>query len=85
MSGMVNPRPYIAPLREREPQTEQPKTMSEQLGKISRNETGPVTIDEQGGVKLRPRLIGEERGAQAEGRMQARPEFFREMRRERGE
>src|SRR5689334_13597236 len=49
MSGMVNPRPYIAP-RERETTPQQPDTMSNRLGKLSRNETGPVKIDEQGRV-----------------------------------
>src|SRR4051812_4589749 len=65
MSGMVNPRPYIAPLREREPQTQtqQPDTMSNRLDKLSRGESGPVKIDEQGritdggfGMKMRSGL-----------------------------
>jgi hypothetical protein len=69
MSGMVNPRPYIAPLREREPQQQtgtQPETketMSNRLGKLSESGSGPVKIDEQGhiteggfGMKLRSGL-----------------------------
>src|SRR4051794_1883590 len=54
MSGMVNPRPYIAPLREREPQpSTEPQTkgtVSEQLGKLGENDSGPVKIDEHGRV-----------------------------------
>ena len=63
MSGMVNPRPYIAPQRERETGPQKPDTMTNRLDRLSKSESGPVKVDEQGriidggfGMKMRSGL-----------------------------
>lgn len=54
MSGMVNPWPNVPRLRETETQRQtgpqKPDTMTNRLDRLSKSESGPVKVDEQGRV-----------------------------------